>query len=69
MDDIALVVATTSIKKNIQILEREVAKLYALGAKNAIEFDLAKTELIHFTTGKAVKQASASLQLLNQEIV
>ena len=67
MDDIALVVATTSIKKNIQILEREVAKLYALGAKNAIEFDLAKTELIHFTTGKAAK--TASLRLPNQEIV
>jgi len=65
IDDIGLVVSTTSIKKNIKILEREVAKLYSLGAKNAIEFDLAKTELIHFTTSKAAK--SSSLLLLNQE--
>jgi hypothetical protein len=65
IDDIGLVVSTTSIKKNIKILKREVAKLYSLRAKNAIEFDLAKTKLIYFTTSKAAK--SSSLLLLNQE--
>jgi hypothetical protein len=65
IDDIRLVVSTTSIKKNIKILKREVAKLYSLRAKNTIEFDLAKTELIYFTTSKAAK--SSSLLLLNQE--
>jgi hypothetical protein len=60
-------VASTSLKKNIKILEREVAKLYKLAAKNAIQFDLAKTELLHFTTLKEVKVAT--LTLLNQEIL
>ena len=69
IDDIALVVSTTSLKKNITILEREVAKLYDLAAQNAIEFDLAKTELIHFAKGKATNLPSASLQLPNQEVI
>ena len=56
MDDISLTVASTSLKKNIRILEREAAKIYELGAKNAIQFDLAETELIHFSTGKDAKR-------------
>ena len=67
IDNIALVVLTTSFKKNIKILEREVAKLYKLGATNAIEFDLAKTELLYFSTAKEAK--SASLRLPNQKVV
>ena len=67
MDDIALVVSTTSLKKNIKILEREAARLYELAARNAIEFDLAKTELIHFTMAREAK--TASLHLPNQEII
>jgi ribonuclease HI len=61
MDDISLTVSSFSLKKNIRILQREAAKLYSLGAKNAIEFDLAKTELIHFTTSKEAKTASLEL--------
>src|SRR6266478_2145613 len=45
IDDIALTVSSTSLKKNIRILEREVTKIYQLGAVNAIQFDLDKTEL------------------------
>ena len=36
IDDIALVVSSTSLKKNIRVLEREVDKLYSLGEKLAI---------------------------------
>jgi len=36
IDNIALIVLFTSLKKNVKILEREAAKLYKLGAKNAI---------------------------------
>ena len=61
MDDISLTASSFSLKKNIRILQREVAKLYSLGAENAIEFDLAKTELIHFTTSKEAKTASLPL--------
>ena len=67
IDDISLTVASTSLKKNIRILQREVAKIYELGAKNAIEFDLAKTELMHFTTGREAK--TASLKLPNGKVV
>ena len=67
IDDISLTVASTSLKKNTRILEREVAKLYELGAKNAIQFDLAKTELMHFSTGKQAK--ITTLKLPNGEIV
>ena len=67
MDDIALTTSSTSLKKNIKILEREATKLYSLGAKNAVEFDLAKTELIHFTTAKEAK--TTTLTLPNQEVI
>ena len=61
IDDIALITSSTSLKKNVRILEREAAKLQELANKNAIEFDLAKTELIHFTRIKEAKTASLSL--------
>ena len=67
MDDIALVVASTSLKKNIKILEREAKKLYQLGASSYIQFDLAKTELLHFTAVKGSK--TTSLQLPDQVVI
>jgi hypothetical protein len=38
-----------------------VAKIYSLGAQNAIQFDLGKTELMHFTKAKAAESASLKL--------
>ena len=67
IDDIALITSSTSLKKNVRILEREVAKLRELAIENAIEFDLAKTELIHFTKAKEAK--TASLKLPDGEVV
>lgn len=67
IDDIALVTSSTSLKKNISILEREVAKLQGLATQSAIQFDLAKTELIHFTLAKEAK--TTSLRLPDGEIV
>ena len=67
IDDIVLFIASISLRKNIRILEREVQKLYQLRATNAIEFDLAKTELIHFTTSK--EASSRPLLLPNKEVV
>ena len=55
------------MKKNVKILERDVHQLYKLGAENAIQFDLAKTKLLHFTKIKQAK--STSLKLLNNELV
>ena len=48
MDDIALIASSKSFKKNIKILERETDKLVTLGNESSIQFDIDKTELIHF---------------------
>ncbi|APA14489.1 hypothetical protein SS1G_06411 [Sclerotinia sclerotiorum 1980 UF-70] len=67
IDDIALTTFSTSWKKNIISLERATKQIYALGKENAIQFDLAKTELIHFSTSKDTK--TASIKLPNEEII
>ena len=43
------------------MLEKEVDRLYSLGKDLAIEFDLAKTELIHFNKGKEASTRSLRL--------
>ena len=67
IDNIVLFIVSISLRKNIKILEREVQKLYQLGAINTIEFDLAKTELIYFTISK--EASSRPLLLPNKEVV
>ncbi|EDN93946.1 hypothetical protein SS1G_09813 [Sclerotinia sclerotiorum 1980 UF-70] len=42
-------------------------QIYALGKENAIQFDLAKTELVHFSISKDTK--TASIKLPNEEII
>src|ERR1700709_2020366 len=65
MDDISLIASSKSFKQNIKILERETKVLFNLGTKYAIKFDIDKTELIHFNSGK--KQLH--LELPNGNIV
>ena len=67
MDDITLTTASTSLKKNIKILEREAAQIFELGTKNAVQFDLSKTELMHFTRKKDAQ--NYSLKLPNGNLV
>ena len=52
IDDIALATESTSLRKNARVLQKEVKRITALGDKQAIQFDLAKTELLHFSTAK-----------------
>lgn len=59
VDDISMTTASRSFKNNIKTLEREAQKLYQLAAENQIEFDLAKTELIHW--GKSPNDTSIKL--------
>lgn len=47
------------------MLEREAKKLFQIGSENHIKFDLAKTELIHFNSGKESK----AITLPDQSIV
>ena len=63
IDNISLIVTSTSLKKNIRILQKEAEKIFELEAKDAIQFDLVKTELMYFNTRKEAK--TASLRLLN----
>jgi len=67
IDNIALITFFISLKKNIYILKREVAKLKERATKSAIEFNLAKTELIHFTMAKEAK--ITSLKLPDGEVI
>ena len=53
LDDISLTVSSKSLKRNTTILEREVKDIIKLGQDNAIIFDIAKTELIHFKKSKS----------------
>src|ERR1700709_678607 len=65
IDDISLIASSKSFKQNIKILEQETKVLFELGTKYTIKFDIDKTELIHFNSGK--KQLH--LELPNRNIV
>ena len=52
IDDFGLLTASTSLKKNARTLQRAVEALTEYGNQQAVQFDLAKTELIHFSKGK-----------------
>ncbi|POS82312.1 hypothetical protein EPUL_005208, partial [Erysiphe pulchra] len=61
MDDICIIASSKSIRKNIKILKREASHIYALGTNNAIDFDLAKNELVHFSRSKEAKNRTMAL--------
>jgi ribonuclease HI len=67
IDDISLSYSSTSLKKNIRVLEAEAVKLYQLAFQSSIQFDLDKTELIHFFTGN--ESQKRPLKLPNNELV
>ncbi len=49
------------------MLEREAGRLVRAGENNAISFDIAKTELLHFSSSKVATKAT--LQMPNKSIV
>lgn len=53
--------SSTSLKKNIRTLEEEAKSLYKLASLSKIEFDLDKTELIHFTKLKEAQLINLTL--------
>ena len=56
IDDITLTVSSTSWKKNAKSLESEASKIYELAAQNSIQFDLSKTELLHWSKAKSARK-------------
>ena len=61
INDILITIASIIYNRNIKVLEREVKRLIEIGKNNAILFDIAKTELIHFTTAREAKRFSLTL--------
>jgi hypothetical protein len=61
IDDIALATSSTSWNKNVKVLQREVKKLTQTGQSQAIQFDLAKTELLHFAKSDKARAATITL--------
>ena len=52
INDVSISASSTSLKKNVRLLEKDISTLFNLGTQNAIQFDNPKTELIHYTTRK-----------------
>jgi hypothetical protein len=48
MDDIGLTISSKSIKDNCILLKKAAEILFERGRENVIQFDMGKTELIHF---------------------
>ncbi len=67
IDDIFVIVILSSFKKNAKMLEREVGRLVRAGENSAISFNIAKTELLHFSSSKIATKAT--LQIPNKSIV
>jgi len=61
IDNIALATSSTSWRKNVRILQREVEKIITTRQSQAIQFDLAKTELLHFSKSKKAREATITL--------
>src|SRR6266487_5746908 len=54
INNIGLVASSESIEKNCKILKEAVIRIFEKGADNLIQFDLEKTELIHFHSKKNI---------------
>jgi len=64
VDDFGLTVSSVSYRRNIQILQRQYARLKARGARLGVSFSVPKTELIHWRTNRDRSPISnAAIQL------
>jgi Reverse transcriptase (RNA-dependent DNA polymerase) len=61
INNISITTKSINLRKNTRILQQEVDIVYKLASENTIQFDLAKTELIHFITSKEAKLATITL--------
>ena len=68
VDNIALFYASNSIKNNCEMLELAAEKLLQLQSQNNIQFDMEKTELIHFHSKKIDNYQDYIIQIGNIQI-
>jgi len=52
VDDFGLTVSSASYRRNIQILQRQYARLKAIGVRLGVGFSIPKRELIHWRTNR-----------------
>lgn len=61
VDDISITITSPSFRQNIEILEREAQNLVELGYNSNIQFDIEKTELMHWDTSKEAKTTTLTM--------
>lgn len=61
VDDITLTATSTTLRRNKMILEREITKMCDIADQGGIQFDIKKTELIHWVGGKAPRDYPITL--------
>ena len=68
VDDIALSYSSKSIENNCKILELAAGKLLQLQSQNNIQFDMEKTELIHFHSKRIDNYQDYIVQIDNIQV-
>ena len=69
LDDITIRVSSTDLENNCRILQKIADRLIEWGLLNCIEFDKAKTELIHFYKGQPLEENIATVTLSNTLVI
>ena len=68
VDNIALSCSSKSLESNYKILELAVEKLLQMQTQNNIQFDMEKTELIHFHSKRIINYQDYTVQIGNMRI-
>lgn len=69
IDDIAIVASSKTFHENCRILKKIASKLIDWGNNHFVQFDMKKTELIHFDSSHRATSASNSVKLTNDLII
>jgi hypothetical protein len=68
LDDIRLVVSSESIERNCFLLESAAKRLMQAQTINLVQFDMEKTELIHFHSKRSISSQDYPIQIGNSWI-
>src|SRR5204862_7338903 len=68
INDIALSYSSKSLESNCKILELAIEKLLQMQTQNNIQFNMEKTELIHFHSKRIINYQDYIVQIGNMQI-
>jgi hypothetical protein len=68
INDISLITASKSIERNCSILKAAAERLFQSQKSNMIQFDMEKTELIHFHSKRNMNSKNYSISIQNKII-